>query len=340
MAFPYIFESNFAAGTNGEWDSEADTGSRLDFPHYSELSNIPGMEVPYHGDAFCMRIQMGDTNDHTLIEGDIDIADTVTRYSSFMLYVHTDVVATSDDTWNIYEVQGTANAVENAVGMRYTAATGVLDIGVGQTAPTQFYPINKGRWYHVELVSVIQTGGTGTGTLWIDGAQVAQITTLTNTAVLRGVLGTQDTLSTTSGTLLFSQFRFDDLQVYPPRERFPSVIRLTKTRNAFVGPGWIETATLLSANGTMDVYDTDSANILDLQSKKIELTTTSNFVAHDTPVFFQRGCYVVLGGTNPLGEIKLALDLPRRGIFGPTAYGSKGAIRTYGQKRVPRPQNV
>lgn len=340
MAFPYIFESNFAAGTNAEWDSEADTGSKLDFPHYSELSVIPGMEVPYHGDAYCMRIQMGDTNDHTLIEGDIDIADTVTRYSSFMLYVHTDVDATADDIWNIYEVQGTANAVENAIGMQYTAATDVLEIGVGQVAPTAFYTINKGRWYHVELVSVIQTGGTGTATLWVDGASVASVTTLTNTAVLRGVLGTQNTLSTTSGTLLFSQFRFDDAQLYPPRERFPDTIRLTKTRNAFVGPGWIESATLLSANGTMDVYDTDTANILDLQSKKIELATAGNFVSHDTPVRFERGCYVVLGGTNPYAEVKLVTHRLDRGIFGPTAYGSKGAIRTYGQKRLPRPQNV
>lgn len=340
MAFPYLFESNWAAGTNAEWDSEADTGSLLDFPHYSELSVIPGMEVPYHGDAFCMRIRMGDTNDHTLIEGDIDIADTVTRYSSFMLYIHTNVAATADDTWNIYEVQGTANAVENAIGFRCTAASQLLEIGVGQTAPTVFYPINRGKWYHIELVSVIQTGGTGTATLWVDGAAVATVDTLTNTPVLRGVLGTQNTLATTTGTLLFSQFRFDDGQLYPPRERFPDTMRLTKTRNAFVGPGWIEMASLLSENGTMDVYDTDTANINDLQSKKIELTTSGNFISHDLPVFFQRGCYVVLAGTNPVGEIKLVREPQGRGIYGPTAYGSKGAIRTYGQKRVPRQQNV
>lgn len=339
MAFPYIFESNFAAGTNAEWDSESDTGSLLDFPHYSQLAVIPNMTVPYNG-AYCMRIVMGDTNDHTLIEGDVDIADTVTRYSSFYFYPGKDVDATADDTWNIYEVQGTANAVENAIGLRYTAATDLLEIGVGQTAPTAFYTINKGKWYHLELVSVIQTGGTGTATLWVDGQSVAEVDTLTNTAVLRGVLGTQNTLATTTGTLLFSQFRFDDAQVYPDRERFPHTIRLTKTRNAFVGPGWIESATILSANGTMDVYDTDTANINDAQSKSIELNTAGNFVSHDTPIRFERGCYVVLGGTNPYGEIKLVVSSDKPGVHGPVAWGSDGAIRMYGQTRVNRPLNV
>lgn len=339
MAHPWIFEANFEAGTNAEFDSETDTGSRLDFPHYSELARTPGIGMPYRG-AYCMRIQMGDTNDHTLIEGDIDIADTVTRYSSFMLFIGGDVDATADDTWNIYEVQGTADAVENAVGFRYTAATDVLDIGVGQVAPTVFYAINKGRWYHVELVSVIQTGGTGTATLWLDGVSVATVTTLTNTAVLRGVLGTQNTLSTTSGTLLFKDFKFDDAQVFPPNKRWPEVVRITKTAHAFVGPGYIDTATLLSATGTMDVYDTDTANTNDASAKRIQLDTAGNFVSHDTPTYFERGCYVVLAGTNPVGEVRLTTWPQYPGQRGPTAYFSEGAIRSYALRRTVRPNNV
>ena len=80
MAFPYIFKANFEGGTNGEWDSESDTGSRLDFPHYSELARIPGLAMPYRG-ARCMRVDLttGQTNDHTVTEGDIDIADGAQR---------------------------------------------------------------------------------------------------------------------------------------------------------------------------------------------------------------------------------------------------------------------
>ena len=336
MAFPWIFASNFEQGTNAEWDSESDTGARLDFPHYSALAAVPGMPAPWSG-AFCMRIVMGDTNDHTLIEGDIDVADTVTRYSSFMLYIGADVDATANDTWAIYEVQGTANAIENSIGFRYTAATDVLDIGVGNVAPTAFYTINKGFWYHVELVSVIQTGGTGTATLWIDGASVASVTTLTNTAVLRGVLGTQDTLSTTSGTLLFKDFKFDDAQIYPPSIRFPTSPLLTKSAHVFVGPGRINSARLLSGAATdnvLSIYDTDVGSTLDASKVVLELKNTANsqLVASQNkrPVHIRRGCYVDLSGTNPRAQID----------FGATAYGSDGAIRTYAMKRVATPGNV
>ena len=337
MAFPYIFHANFQAGSNAEFDSETDTGSLLDFPHYSVLARVPSMPAPYSG-AYCMRVQMSDTNDHTLIEGDIDIADTITRYSSFMLWIGNDVLSSADDTWNIYEVQGTADAVENAVGLRITASTDAVEIGVGNTAPTAFIGLSKNKWHHVELVSVIQTGGTGTATLWLDGANVASVSTLTNTAVLRGVLGTQNTLSTTTGTLLFAEFKFDDLQVYPPNERWPIVKRVTKTTHVFVGPGSIDSATILSANGTMDVYDTDTANINDAQARKIELDTAGNFVSHDSVTRFERGCYVVLAGTNPYGEVRLSMK--GGNDRGPTAYFSDGAIRLYGSKRVDRPLNV
>lgn len=339
MAFPYIFHSNFAAGTNGEWDSESDTGSRLDFPFYATMAQIPGMPAPFRG-AYCMRIELGDTNDHTLIEGDIDIADTVTRYSSFMLYAGANVTATANDTFAIYEVQGTANAIENSVGLRITAASNLLEIGVGNVAPTAFAGLSRGVWHHVELVSVVQTGGTGTATLWLDGASVASVDTLTNTAVLRGVLGTQDTLSTTSGTLLFNEFIFDDTQVYAPVKRFPSTVRVLKSGQVFVGPGWIESATILSANGTMDLYDTDTGNTNQAQAKKVELNTGGNFVSNDAAVYFERGCYVALAGTNPYGEVQLMTTPRKPGMHGPVAHWGDGAIRNYGIKRVARPQNV
>lgn len=221
MAFPFIVDRNFEQGDNSEWDSEQDTGSFLDFPHFSTLArnevqgpNGIGPAAPFRG-AFSMRVRMGDTNAHTVTEGDLDIADTVSRWTRFYLYVGANVDATADDTWNIFELQAAAT-VERVVGLRYTAATDVLDIGVGKVAPTVFYTLPaKGRWYCVELMADIETNATGVGTLYIDGTQVATITSLTDIAVTTGVLGTKNTLSTTTGTLLYDEFVFDDLRVYP-----------------------------------------------------------------------------------------------------------------------------
>ena len=341
MAFPYIFADNFETGSNSGWDSESDTGSLLDFPHYSTLSNIPNMSVPYSG-AYCMRVKAGDTNDHTLTEASIAAVLGTTIYSSFMLYIGKDFTATADDTFNIYELQGAAAAVQSAIALRITASTDEVDMSVGKTGASSSYTsVSKGVWHHIEIKSVIADAAGGSVSLYMDGIDTGATSVLiTNIDVTQGVFGTQDTLATTTGTLLFDDFRVDDALVYPHRQRFPNVPRITKSGHVFVGPGWIEGATLLSANGTMDVYDTDVGNITDLQSKLVELSTSGNFVSYDQPVYFERGCYVVLGGTNPYGEVKLVTNSQRRGIFGPTAWGGDGAIRNYGQKRVPRPGNV
>lgn len=339
MSFPWLFKSNFEAGTNAEWDSEQDTGTRLDFPHYSELARFPWSEcAPYRG-AYCMRVQMGDTNDHTVRENDVDIADTVTRYVSFYLYLAPNVAATADDTFNILELQQSGGGtVESSLGLRITAATGAIEIGIGDgTAPTDFAAstLTRNRWYHVELEALISTAGSGTLQLFVDNTSVVSLTSLTNAAGVGSAdFGTQDTLSTTTGTILFDRFIFDDARIYPDRERFPRQMVLTKTGHVFVGPGYIESATLLTtgASNTMFLFDTDTANANDAQGRVVELDLSTHTSASG-PWYFQRGCYVQLSGTNPRGQIQLPA------ANGPRYYSASG-MRLYGLQRKQRVGNV
>ena len=342
MSFPYIFASNFQAGTNAEWDSESDTGAKLDFPHYSDLARIPGMSAPYRG-AYCMRVDLrpADTNAHTLTEGDIDIADGAQRFFRWYMWASADFTASADDVFSIFELQQAGGATtEMTVGMRVTAATNALDIGVGDgTAPSSYVGFPRNRWVCIELAATVSTGGTGAMTLYLDGVSVIALTTLTQAAAVgTGAFGTKLTLATTSGTLLYADFVMDDLQLYPNRERWPAVERVTKTTHVFPGPGYIEGATLLSSTGTMSLYDTDNANANDLQSAVVELNASGPFVSIDTPTYFERGCYVVLAGTNPYGEIRLLRWSKYPGQFGPRARGSDGVIRLYGSKRTSQPQ--
>ena len=62
MAFPWLSECNFEDGTKGHFDTETDTETRLDFPHYSELARTPGMGMPWRG-AYCARVNLA--NDGT-----------------------------------------------------------------------------------------------------------------------------------------------------------------------------------------------------------------------------------------------------------------------------------
>ena len=335
MAFPFIFEENFELGTLGDFDSETDTGSLLDFVHYSTLSKIPGLPAPYRG-AYCMRIVAGDTNDHTLTEGSIDIADGSTAFIRFYLYVAREFTATADDTFNIFEFQQAGGTVEASLGMRVTAASNLLEIGIGDgTAPTSFVPFTRGRWTCVEVGMLCSTADVGTLTLYIDGASVIALATLDNAAAIgQGVLGTQDTLSTTTGTLLFDQFACDDLRIYPISVRYPMSVLLTKSAHVFVGAGKVENVTLLSGAGTdcvLSIFDTDVGSTLDATNARLEL---KNVMAGDpvdpagVPVVVQRGCFVQLSGTNPCAMINVGYA---------QGYWSDGRIKQHGARRIPAP---
>lgn len=337
MAFPWIFESNFEQGTNGEWDSESDTGSLLDFPHYSTLAMVPGAPTPYRG-AYCMRIKCGDTNDHTLTEGDIDIADAGTAYFRWYLFASSDFTATADDTFNIFELQQAGGTVEQSVGMRVTAASNLLEIGIGDgTAPTSFVTFPRNQWVCVEVLSTISTGGAGVITLWLDETQVATLTSLTQAAAVgQGVLGTQNTLATTTGTLYFDQFIMDDARIYGLPIRYPEEVYLTKTGHVFVGSGQIENVSLLSgaaADNVLQVFDTDVNNTNHIGRLKIELKNTAASELVDpagTPVSVQRGAYVVMSGTNPRAIVKIGRA---------QGYFSDGRVKQHGAKRIPAPGN-
>lgn len=315
MAFPFLLESNFELGTNAEWTSESDTGSRLDFPHYSELARWPiGPAAPFRG-AFCARVSMGDTNDHTLTSTTITQALANTAFYRFMLYVGTDVAASADDTFAIFELQSVGPVIEASVGLRITASTGAVEIGIGELAPTAFAAglLTKGVWHAIELRAVIDAGAgnDGTLTLWVDGSQVASVTALDQAAVTQGVLGTQDTLATTTGTLLFDQVVMDDLRIFPIVDRYPEVVALTKSSHVFVGAGVIDNVTLVSgaaADNVATVYDTSRGNTNDALKVATRLNNVTASATDDPagmPVRLIRGAYVQLTGTNPRAYVKL-----------------------------------
>ncbi len=338
MAFPYIFESNFEEGnlTTG-WDSETtDTNNNLNVRHYSQLARedttAVGAIAPFQG-AYCMEIKMGgETAAHQLIEGDLDAADGGTVWARFYLFVGKDVVATADDIFNIFEFNSAA-AVERAVSLRITAATGLVEIGIGKVAGTVWATstLQKGRWYCVEAKEVVATGGTGTGDLFVDGALVASITTLTDIANTTGSLGTKNVLSTTSGHLFFDAFVFDDLQIGPILDRYPETRLLTKTAHLFVGEGEILNVTLLVGAGTnnvLKIYDTDSAYVLGDQNLVAELENLTSseppIDLADVPLCVKRGAYVVLSGTNPRALVHIGRA---------QGYSSHGRVRQHGASR-------
>lgn len=336
MAHPWVFEANFETGDNSEWDSESDTGSLLDFPHYSTLAKIPGIGMPFRG-AYCMRVQPGDTNDHTVTEGDLNIsADGVAWYR---FYVWHNITATADDIFNIFEIQS-SGAVEGAISLQVTASSGLVEIGIGETEASSFgCPLTPSVWHCIELKAELDDGGSNDGTLdlYVDGANVQQVTSLDQAAVTQGVLGTQGTLATTSGTILFDQFIADDARIGPIMDRWAETMAITKTTHLIVGPCEVSSVEIWTTNAdnSIELYDsdavvkTDSVEVRDKGNRKVGIEVAfSESVQMRGSWLFHRGCYVVLTGTNPGGTVSFRKA---------RAYGSEGAVRSHAANRTPPP---
>ena len=55
MTFPFSFHETFEGGNKGAFDSESDSGNRLDFPGPDQLEKGL-MDVFPHRGAYCMQI--------------------------------------------------------------------------------------------------------------------------------------------------------------------------------------------------------------------------------------------------------------------------------------------
>jgi hypothetical protein len=341
VAYPYIFHSNFESGSNAEWDSEQDDNGILDFPHYSTLAALPYNATPFSG-AYCARIVCAGTSDATLIETDCVIADTATSYFHFNVFFSSEFGATDTDIFPLLELQGAANAVTVSIGAQATDA-GVVTIGAGAkpaaAVPASFSTVTLDRdvWYTVEAKVNIETNGTGTTDLYItkegDPAQITAdvaITSSTHIAVARAVFGTQDTLATTTGTILLDNFIQDNARVYPIINRWGRNRLIEKSSHVLVGNGLLETVTLLAggaADNILRVFDTDEANTNDVNSVACALRNgaAGETVTAVNQVQVTRGAYVHLAGTQPRAHVVI-----RSG----GAFGNDAVMRSYGRRRT------
>ena len=329
MAFPYIHEANFQSGDASEWDSQA--ASVIDFPHYSELARIGAGTAPYRG-AYCARaILTGGTTTDYLEEGDMNISDGGTAYWGAYWYFGNDLVMANNDQFEIMQLQSTTPTDEVVVAVRYTTASG-FQIGIGETAGEDWATLPQGRWVHVEIRANIEDDSEGNADLLLDGVIVAQVIEDTHAAIVQGRIGVIGPDSGTSGTVYFAESVFDDTEVFPQRQdRFRRQTWFTKSGHLFMGPGWVENASLFAGAGTdcvLELYDTDVASTAGGPMARLQNNANNQMVQTpeaEAPIGpFVRGCYVSLAGTTPraLATVKSA-----------SGWGSDGAIANYGRAR-------
>lgn len=339
MAFPFLFEENFETGTLGAFNTETDTESRLDFPHYSDLAKIPAGSAPYRG-AYCMRVNLandGSPADALVQETDgFDTAAAGVIHVKFCFYVSPDITMANTDEFAIFQMWSATNTVEGGAYINFTTANG-LRLGIGETSATVLKPLTTGEWHQLEMIFDVDNAGANDGTIdaWLDGSAYTQVATLDQGAITSAVLGvmSQDA-GTTRGFILYDQVYADDARLGPFAQRWPRQLVLTKSGHVFVGAGIVEDVSLLSGAATDNVlrlYDTDIGSTTDVESFVTELKNTSNgqlVNPEDKCLRFNRGCYVSMTGTNPRAVVKI-LRAP--------GYFSEGTIRGLGQQRRAHP---
>ncbi len=255
MSFPWLAEINWESGSLTEGGfSETDTENRIAVRHFEFISrnyNYPNL-VPHTG-AYCAHVQLANDGSPadaflshttpfvTALDGTISVR--------FYVYVTGDLVMAASDRFDIFRLESVGPVVEAAIGIVNTA--GVINIGVSETASSTqtLANLELNKWHCVELVAVIDDGGSndGTAAFYLDGNQVgATITSLNQAAITQaslGVLG-QDA-GTTAGHIFFDNFVADDARVYPMRDPNQHIVTITKSGHVALGSGSIQEYSLV-----------------------------------------------------------------------------------------------
>lgn len=346
MAYPYLSEYNVEQGDKGHFDSESDSTGRLDFAHYSTLAQTPGLAMPWRG-AYALRANLATSTTDAYLEetGSWDLSADGTIYFRFMLWISPDITMANNDQFYVLKLQSTGPVDEVVAGLIYTTAAG-LKFGVGETGITSSLPIEKGKWNCIEVTANIDAGAGNDGTIdyWVNGVAGTQVASLDQAAIIQGRFGVmgQDA-GTTAGVLLFDALVADDARIYGsynPKERFTDNVYLQASSHVWVGHGVLENVQLITGgtDNTLEVFDTDTANTVDVGKRKVHLLTSTSGEIVDPagmPITLTRGCYVKLGGTaganGPFAMVKIGKAV---------GWGSDGAIRNYGAKRQQLIGNV
>ena len=343
MAWPWVFESTFERGSNGDWGAEVDASAKLDFPHYSKLAGEYTWQAatPWKG-AYCMRVeQPGTTGDAYVTSTQVQAVGT-TAWVRFQFCVGGgwQTVAGTTTTFSVFRYMTTGTtSVAASVGLRVGRVDATsLELGVGVSVPTtfaaSFLPTNKWHSVEIQLVSASEsTTANGSIIAYVNGFQAAAITsTIQASAFAQIRFGILDPVAGERGTLLFDSFILDDTRLGPALERFSETRQLTQSGHLFVGPGRLDNLLLLSQAVTTSVaalYDTDQAGITSQDKLKARLQNTISLDVQDlpaVPLYFTRGCYVDLLPTAVASQPRVVAT------FQAHADISEGAKRIHGQK--------
>jgi len=240
----------------------------------------------------------------------MNITEDSTAFFNYKLYLGKDLKFTADDDILLVlfeEVEDTTTGA--TLFLRMVESTGVISLALGENETintTTLVEIKRGRWYDVEVKMKADTQGAGTLDLYLNKGTTSliSITSVTALPIVDVLVGVQGGLTTTTGTILFDDVRFDELQIYGDLERYrPRNVRSTAAADhPIIGPGSF--AAMVTGTGddaTLTLYDSDGVpNRLEPFAKinQANASTTNETVPGHDIFQVSHGLYITLAGTN------------------------------------------
>lgn len=316
MALPLEFYENFEAGTKGNFDSESDSGSRLDFPHARDLKPL----VPWRG-AYCCRINLGKNSTDAYLSETVSWASGQIRYGRFRLFVGNDVQFGNDgDRVRLLTFYSAGPTLEGTISLARVDPFGTVIVAAGPTATDYsdngYLVAPQGQWLTVEFSKQVDTSA---GVVLVSRPDIGQaLAGLGAEGTITAVrLGAIDQTGDIQGTLLFDEFAIDEGRLYDDSGSAHNgalsgrSMHLLKSGFAFLGAGRIEHVNLIdggSNDSVLRIYDTDEGQFTPIGA--LRETLKSNAASSSVQSFHRgfsvsRGAYVELSGTNPQALIRL-----------------------------------
>jgi hypothetical protein len=296
MAHPWLADKNWETGDTSEWDSVEDGDSKFVVRHYTDLARLSPPMTPYSG-AYAAHIDLslGTADAYAIEEDDFDAA---TIYIGFAFQAK-DLAMDDGDVGTILSLNSSGDTPEVTVAV-LRDGNDILLQATGE-ASTVSTSLIQNEWHWIELKAV----NDDRLTFYVDGYEVGEVTSLTQDVVVEAWYGLSNADTSLTGHLLLGRIVADDARLgVLPRFLISPVI--TKSMHLFIGPGTVETAALISstAGNIARLYDTDRGDTLPQQGFLAELTLTENS-AIEGPIFFSKGCYVEMTGTNPRAQVTI-----------------------------------
>ncbi|MBI3983849.1 hypothetical protein HY346_00965 [Candidatus Microgenomates bacterium] len=334
--FPYVLFINHESDW---WDSETDTNVKLNRFHYTQLARYK--VAPWRGSyGLHVHLDKGTADAFVQEDTDFDLALAGTRVHAFPVYISRNLTMADGDRFTIFALQS-AGAVDEAV-IEIRRSGNAYQLVAAETsgnATLRATDIERGRWYWLELYTVVDAGVGNDGTIdfYINNRQVStQLASLDQAAFAQVRVGTFNIdAGTTSGDIVFGPIYLDNATRFRPLERFPKTIPIVASQQLFVGPGGIAAAAILSdtAGDIIRFYDVDRAPAFTNETAGgeqgfvIELQRgTATAQTFTGPFQFENGCYAEVTQTTTRGHIILALDQIDEWVSGPVYYSQAGII--------------